>query len=195
VAVAALRFLLLTGWREGEAVSLKWSEVDFSRGVATLQDTKTGRSARHLGAPALALLADLPRLAGSPCVFPGSKPGTSFTDLGRLWDAVRHAAGLEDVRLHDLRHSFASVAAASGLSLPVIGALLGHRGVATTQRYAHLGDDPRKRAADKVAQRVAAALKAALDARRGPKRDISRSYTAPKSVGADARRNTMWAVA
>lgn len=160
VAVAALRFLLLTGWREGEALGLRWDEIDFSRGIATLPTTKTGRSARHLGAPALMLVSELPRVEGSVYVFPGAKPGTHLQDFKRLWEAVRHAAELHDVRLHDLRHSFASAGVADGLSLPVLGALLGHREVATTQRYAHLGDDPRKRAADQVAASVAAALAA-----------------------------------
>ena len=159
-AVAALRFLLLTGWREREALTLEWAAIDAERGIATLADTKTGRSARHLGAPALALLAGLPRLEGSRYVFPGGKPGAHLQDLTRVWEAVRHAAGLADVRLHDLRHSFASAAVSGGLSLPVLAALLGHREVATTQRYAHLGDDPR-RAADQASGDVAAALRGA----------------------------------
>jgi integrase len=157
-AVAALRFLLLTGWRESEALTLEWAAVDVERGIATLADTKTGRSARHLGAPALALLAGVPRVGDSPYVFPGAKPGAHLADLTRVWEAVRHATGLANVRLHDLRHSFASTAVSGGLSLPVLAALLGHREVATTQRYAHLGDDPRRRAADRVSGDVAAAL-------------------------------------
>jgi integrase len=158
-AVAALRFLILTGWREGEALGLRWDQVDFARGIAALPDTKTGRSDRHIGAPALALLDELPRLADSPFVFPGQKPGTHLVEIKRVWESVRHAAKLEGVRLHDLRHSFASVGASGGLSLPMIGALLGHREVSTTQRYAHLGDDPRKAAADRVATQVAAAMR------------------------------------
>ena len=79
-------------------------------------------------------------------------------EIKRVWEAVRHSAKLEGVRLHDLRHSFASVGAAGGLSLTMIGALLGHREVSTTQRYAHLGDDPRKAAADRVSAHVAAAM-------------------------------------
>jgi integrase len=157
-AVAALRFLVLTGWRESEALGLRWNQVDFARSLATLPDTKTGRSNRHLGAPALALLSELPRTEDSPFVFPGAKPGTHLVEIKRVWEAVRHAAGLHGVRLHDLRHSFASVGASGGLSLPMIGALLGHREVSTTQRYSHLADDPRKAAADRVAAEVAAML-------------------------------------
>jgi integrase len=157
-AVAALRFLILTGWRESEALGLRWEQVDFARSLATLPDTKTGRSNRHLGDAALTLLSELPRLEDSPFVFPGGKPGTHLVEIKRVWEAVRHAAGLSGVRLHDLRHSFASVGASGGLSLPMIGALLGHREVSTTQRYAHLADDPRKAAADRVAAQVAAML-------------------------------------
>jgi integrase len=158
-AVAALRFLILTGWRESEALGLRWDQVDVARSLTTLPDTKTGRSDRHIGAPVLALLTEIPRLAECPFVFPGSKPGSHLVEIKRVWEAVRHAAKLEGVRLHDLRHSFASVGASGGLSLPMIGALLGHREVSTTQRYAHLGDDPRKAAADRVAAQVAAALR------------------------------------
>jgi hypothetical protein len=103
-------------------------------------------------------------------VFPGAKPGTHFTDTARLWAAVRHAAGLPDVRLHDLRHAFASVAASGGLMLPLIGALLGHTDSATTARYAHLVDTSRRRAADSVSGAVAAAL-AGIDSLAAPSTD------------------------
>jgi hypothetical protein len=92
------------GWREREALTLEWAHVDFGRGVATLPDTKTGRSVRELGTPALAVLDAMRayQQAGTPFVFPGAKPGAHYTDTARVWDAVRHAAGLPDVRLHDL---------------------------------------------------------------------------------------------
>jgi integrase len=155
-----LRFLLLTGWRESEALTLRWSDLNTERGTATLRETKTGRSERELGAPALLLVNDLRRLrkADNPYVFYGAKDAAHFTDTARLWDCVRHAAGLPDVRLHDLRHGYASVGLASGLTLPVIGALLGHSDVATTSRYAHLADTARKRAADLTAGAIANAL-------------------------------------
>ncbi|GJG87443.1 hypothetical protein tb265_26240 [Gemmatimonadetes bacterium T265] len=160
VAIAVLRFLLLSGWREREALTLRWDAVDLGRGVATLADTKTGRSVRELGAPALAVVDAMRahRQAGNPYVFPGAKPGAHFTDTARVWDAARHAAGLAEVRLHDLRHAFASVAASGGLTLPLIGALLGHMDSATTARYAHLVDSSRKRAAELTSGAVAAAL-------------------------------------
>lgn len=159
-ALALLRFLMLSGWREGEARLLKWDEINLERGFATLGDTKTGRSVRQLGAPAVELLAELPRLQGCPYVFPGATAAKPIVNITRLWESVRHAAGLDDLRIHDLRHAFASVAASGGLSLPLVGALLGHRNASTTQRYAHLGADPAKIAADRVANDVNAMLRA-----------------------------------
>lgn len=160
VGTAALRFLILTGWREREALTLEWEHVDLARGMATLPDTKTGRSVRELGAPALAVLEAMRarRQLANPHVFPGRKPGSHFQDTARVWDAVRHAAGLPDVRLHDLRHAFASVAASGGLTLPMIGALLGHADSASTSRYAHLVESSRKWAAEQTSTAIAAAL-------------------------------------
>ena len=160
VGTAALRFLLLTGWREREALSLEWTHLDTDRGCATLAESKTGRSVRELGAPALAVVRAMRayQQAGNPYVFAGAKRGAHYTDTARVWDAVRHAAGLPDLRLHDLRHAFASVAASGGLTLPLIGALLGHLDSATTARYAHLVDSSRKSAAELTSAAVAAAL-------------------------------------
>jgi integrase len=151
-AVSAIRFLLLTGWREREALTLKWSDVDLARGVAVLPDTKTGRSPRVLGAPARLLLDELPRIEGSPYVFPGRDARKPLVEINRVWYAVREVAELNDVRLHDLRHSFASVSASSGASLLMIGRLLGHRDTATTAKYAHLLEDPVRETADRAAQ-------------------------------------------
>ncbi len=154
-AVAAIRFLVLTGWREGEALTLRWSDLDLERGHATLPDTKTGKSVRRLGAPARLLLSELPRADGSPYVFPGRSPDRPLVEINRVWYAVRTAAKLDDVRLHDLRHSFASVSASMGGSLLVIGKLLGHRDNATTAKYAHLFDDPVRAAADATSGQLA----------------------------------------
>lgn len=157
-AIALLRFLLFSGWREGEARTLRWDALNIKRDSAILADTKTGRSVRQLGAPARSLLDALPRLDGSLYVFPGASADRPIADVSRLWDAVRHAAGMRDLRIHDLRHAFASVAASGGLSLPIIGSLLGHRQSSTTQRYAHLAADPLKLAADQTAGDIAAFL-------------------------------------
>lgn len=160
VAVAALRLLLFTGWREKEALTLRWDAVDLTQAIATLADTKTGRSKRPLSAPVVALLSDQEQVEGSPFVFPGKISGQPLKEIQRLWYAVRFAAGLEDVRLHDLRHSMASFAAAQGHSLLLIGKLLGHKDQRSTARYAHIGDDVRKAVADSVGFHIDLALKA-----------------------------------
>jgi integrase len=154
-AIAAIRLLALTGCRETEILSLRWDAVDFERGYLRLDDTKTGKSVRPLGQSAVALLAALPRIQGNPYVLPGLTAKEHLKEIKRVWYAVRHAAKLKELRLHDLRHSFASVPAASGESLLVVRSLLGHKNVATTERYAHLGDDPAKRAADRTAGSIA----------------------------------------
>jgi integrase len=164
-AVAAIRFLLFTGWREQEALTLRWTEVDMTRGTVTLPETKTGKSHRPIGAPAVALLAALPRLEGSPYVFPGALPGQPLREIKRVWTAARHAAALDGVRLHDLRHTVASFAMGSGYSLFLTGKLLGHTRAETTQRYAHLADDARKAAADMVAGEIASAMTGRSSAR------------------------------
>jgi integrase len=162
-AVNAIRMLLLSGWREQEVLALEWSSLDLESGRARLQDTKTGLSWRPLGGAALQLLLEMPRIQGSRFVFPGGKPTAPLTDIKHVWHAVRDAAGLPDVRLHDLRHHFASAGAQRGISLAALGAVLGHREIATTKKYAHLGEDPTKRAADEIAAAVASSLAGATE--------------------------------
>ncbi len=163
VAVAVLRLLILSGWREQEALTLRWDAVDFSRGMVTLEATKAGRSVRALPAAALALIADQPKTEGSAYVFPGRVEGKPIREIQRLWHAVRHHAGLPGVRLHDLRHSVASFAAAQGHSLILIGKMLGHKDQRSTERYAHLADDARKAMADSVGAQIDRALKANVE--------------------------------
>jgi integrase len=153
--VAAIRLLATTGCRENEILSLRWDAVDFERGFLRLADTKTGRSTRPLGEAAIAILKALPVVKDNPFVLPSKHPGQHIKEIRRLWEAVRHAAKIEDVRLHDLRHSFASIPAISGESMLVVRSLLGHANVATTERYAHLADDPVKRAADRTSSDIA----------------------------------------
>jgi integrase len=164
VAVAGLRLLMFTGWREKEALTLRWDAVDFSRSLVTLEDTKSGRSTRPVSAPALALIAAQPKLQGSEYVFPGRVDGKPLQEIQRLWYAVRAAAKLEGVRLHDLRHSVASIAAEQGHSLFLIGKLLGHKDQRSTARYAHLADDARKAMADSVGAQINQALSASVGA-------------------------------
>jgi integrase len=155
-AVAAVKLLVFTGARLGEILGLQWDWVNLERGDARLPDSKTGAKTLHLPAPALEVLAGLPRIEGVPYVL-GAKRGTTFVE--EPWRRMRKAAGLDDVRLHDLRHSFASIAVAGGMGLPIIGKMLGHTQASTTQRYAHLASDPVKAAAAQVAGKIAAAMK------------------------------------
>jgi integrase len=163
--VALIKLLVFTGARLGEILTLEWNQVDFERREARLADSKTGRKTIHLSLAALEILTNLPRLADNPHVIPGDKPGGHFIGVQRPWQRIRAAAGLEGLRIHDLRHAFASVAASSGMALPIIGKLLGHTQAATTQRYAHLAADPVKAAAEDVAGRISEAMK--QGARRG----------------------------
>lgn len=155
---AAVRLLLFTGARLGEILTLRWDMVDLGAGVLRLPESKTGAKLVYLNAPACEVLAGLPRLKGNPHVIIGEKRGAHLVNLEKPWRRIRRAAKLDDVRLHDLRHSFASMGAAHGMSLPLIGKLLGHSQPGTTARYAHLADDPVKQASEAVAARIAAAM-------------------------------------
>lgn len=165
-AIHAIRLLILTGARCGEVLDLKWDMIDWERGCAHLEDSKTGRRALYLPAPALSLLSNIAREEDAVYVIPGGyatghrkgKGDKPLTNIKDPWRTIRTHAGLEDVRLHDLRHSFASVGVANGLSLPIIGKLLGHRETATTARYAHLSDDPIRSAVNTIGGRVNDAL-------------------------------------
>src|SRR5262249_30359019 len=150
----AIKLLLLTGCRKGEIIGLEWRHVDFERSCLRLPDSKTGAKVIPLNGAAMAILEGLPRVGGNPHVIPGIRADTAGPAVGQAWQRVRKAAGLSDVRLHDLRHSFASVAVGGGASLPLIGGLLGHKHAATTARYAHLSDDPLRQVTDMVGQRI-----------------------------------------
>lgn len=158
VAVAALRFLMFSGWRESEVLTLEWSNIDLASGTATLPDTKSGKSVRTIPAPAREILAAQPRVQGSPYAFPGRDPMQPLREIQRLWYAARSEARLEDVRLHDLRHSVASFAGGRGYSLFLIGKLLGHKDQRSTARYAHLADDIRRTMADDVGELIREAM-------------------------------------
>ena len=157
-AIAAIRLILLTGCRSGEIKGLRWSEVDFQRRCLRLADSKTGRKTIYLSSGALQVLAGIEREDDNPHVIVGAKPGSHFRGLSRPWFRIRKRAGLDDVRLHDLRHTYASVGAGIGLSLPMIGNLLGHTVPATTQRYAHLAANPMLEAAERIGASLDAAM-------------------------------------
>ena len=157
-AVAAIRLLILTGARLREILDAQWSQLDLERGVLFLADSKTGKKPLYLSAAAQAVIASLPRVKGNPHIIAGAREGAPRADLSKPWRAVRRAAKLVGVRLHDLRHSFASFGAGASLGLPIIGKLLGHSQAATTHRYAHLDADPLRRAVETIGNTIAAAM-------------------------------------
>ena len=154
-AIAAVRLLMLTGCRLSEIQKLRWEHVDLEAGELRLPDTKTGAKVVYLGDPAISVLRGINRQDGNPWAVAGRKPGSHLTDLQHPWRRIRARAGLDDVRIHDLRHSFASGGLLVGEGLPMIGKLLGHTQVQTTARYAHLANDPVKSAANRIASRIA----------------------------------------
>lgn len=151
--IAGLRLLTLTGARLSEVLTLKWDWVDFDHAALRLPDSKTGAKVVSLPAAALKLLSDLPR--NSKYVLPGLDGSHHFVGIQRPWRRIRDKAGLANLRIHDLRHGFASMAAASGESMKLIGAALGHRQSSTTDRYAHLSADPVRALVDRTAAKIA----------------------------------------
>ena len=150
-AVAAIRLLVLTGCRRSEILGLRWEHVDLASGELRLPDSKTGARLVPLSPAAAEVITELPRTPGNPWVISGRKAGAPLRNLQYPWEILRARAGLDDVRIHDLRHSFASRALALGESLSMIGELLGHRRARTTARYAHLALDSVKTSASRVA--------------------------------------------
>lgn len=163
-AIAAIRLLLFSGARRSEILTLKWEWIDLQTGIARLPDSKTGARNIFLSAPALELLNALPRMAGNPYVLPGDRAAAPFVGIAKPWERIRATAGLHDVHLHDLRHSFASAAIGGGDALYIVGRLLGHKKSVTTERYAHLADDPAKAAADRTGARIAAMMGGGMQA-------------------------------
>jgi integrase len=155
--IALVRLLVFTGARLSEIQKARWEWLDLGAGILRLPDSKTGAKTVVLPAPALDVLARIPRTVGNPYVITGESD-RYLVNVWKQWAKLRRSAGLDDVRLHDLRHSFASVGASGGMSLNIIGALLGHTQAQTTSRYAHLASDPLKAAADRIASTIAASM-------------------------------------
>ena len=153
-AVVAIRLLMLTGCRLSEIQKLRWEHVDLEAGELRLPDSKTGGRAVPLAPSAVRLLESLPRDEDNPWVIAGKKPGSHLSDLQHPWRRIRTRAELDGVRIHDLRHSFASRALALGEGLPMIGKLLGHTQVQTTARYAHLARDTVKASAARIGDSI-----------------------------------------
>ncbi len=157
-AIAAIRLLILTGARVSEILTLTWEEVDLERGLLLLKTSKTGQKPIYLNKASVMILDSLPRLSKNPYVIIGSKPATHLASLRKHWVRICREAKLNDVRLHDLRHSFASLAASGGASLPIIGRLLGHTQPQTTARYAHLANDPLREVNEMVGEQLSGVL-------------------------------------
>lgn len=157
-AIAAIRLLIFTGARRGEILNLRWEDVDLENGFINLAVSKTGKKTIFIPAPALQILSDLERKEGSPYVIPGKIIGAPLYDLKGPWRRIRKIAGLDGLRIHDLRHTFASVGAVGGVPLQIVGKLLGHASMDTTERYSHLAADPIKAAADAIANKIATAI-------------------------------------
>ena len=174
-----IRLLLFTGCRRGEVLGLRWSEVHPD--ALMLADSKTGPRKVPLNSQARAVLRRRPR-NGSPFVFPSPQdPSRPRSRNLALWNRVRREAGIEDVRLHDLRHTVASHAAMNGVPLPVVSRLLGHSNPRTTLRYAHLGDREIEAAAERVGESIAAIMDSGIPEDRNRRQDARRVPTAPPS--------------
>ncbi len=156
--IAAIRLLMLTGCRKSEILDLRWDDVDRTVGELRLRDAKAGPRMVHLTAPIREVLEGLPRSPGNARVITGPRGQGCKTNLDQCWRRIRARAGLQDVRLHDLRHSYASRALALGEGLPTIGKLLGHSNISTTSRYAHLMREAEKIAANRVGESIGAHL-------------------------------------
>lgn len=158
-AAAAIRLLILTGARRGEILTLKWAYIDFEKQVIRLPDSKTGAKIINLNEPTIKVLEIIPQQVSNPYVIVGKVHGQPMVNIFKPWDIVRKAAGLDDFRLHDIRHSFASTAAESGASLLHIGKLLGHKKSTTTERYAHIANNPIKELNEKVGTLIKDSMK------------------------------------
>jgi integrase len=154
--IAAIRLLLLTGCRLGEIQRLRWEDVRSNH--LLLPDSKTGPKRVMLGQEAIRVLDRIDRVSNNPYVIVGTLPGQHWTDLQRPWRRLRAKAGLPNLRIHDLRHAYASIGASNGESLPMIGKLLGHATVQTTARYAHLASEPVRTVADRISATIAGLL-------------------------------------
>ena len=155
---AAIRLLMFTGARRGEILSLKWNYIDLEQGVARLPDSKTGFKVLQLSSPAVAVLESLPQF--TEYVLPSNSASGHMVDIKKPWGNLLKHSGLSGWRIHDLRHAFASMMVNSGASLPIVGKILGHTQARTTQRYAHLEENPARKAAEEAAAKIAAALQA-----------------------------------
>lgn len=156
-AVQAVRLLLLTGCRLGEVLSLKWAFVDFENGWLNLPTSKTGPKIVHLNSAAIDVLLGCVGM-DETWVLPGRRDGKPMSDLKKPWTRLKETAGIEDVRIHDLRHSYGSIGAAMNLGAPILKEILGHTDIRTTSKYMHLGSDPIKAGNEAIGSLIASRL-------------------------------------
>jgi integrase len=156
-ALAAIKLLLFTGMRKSEVLTLRRTWIDFERGALRLPDSKSGAKPVPLGTAPLEILRELPKVANNPHAI-ASGDRAHFKGLQKVWKKIRADAKLNDVRLHDLRHHFISVGASNGESLYILGKVVGHRQASTTQRYAHLADNPVLAAAERISSLIAQSI-------------------------------------
>lgn len=180
--IAAIRLYLFTGARRDEILSLKWAHADTNRKLLRLPDSKTGEKFIRLSEPAVAVLSALPHVVGNPYVIVGNRTSQHLVNIQKPWSRLRKQAGLGDLRLHDLRHSFASIIASGGGSLQKIGDLLGHKNIQTTMRYAHLFDDPVRQLNEDAGMIIADAMDAQKIAARAAKQPLNRPKLAAKAL-------------
>ena len=157
-ALSAIRLLIFTGCRRNEILKLQWKDVSIDKAMLMLPETKTVARPVYLSAPAISVLATLPRVAKNPYVIVGEREGRHLVNLRKVWVRICKVARLKNVRLHDLRHSFASVGVSGGASLPIIGKLLGHAKSSTTEKYSHLAADPVRAVNEAMGSQIAAML-------------------------------------
>jgi integrase len=153
----AIQLLLLTGARKSEALRATWDQFDLDRGVWTKPSAHTKQKRTEhvpLSAPAIELLSKLKRSAESEHVFPGRAAGQPLENVKNVWAEVRKMAQIENCRIHDLRHTYASHLVSDGVPLAIVGKLIGHTQSQTTERYAHLADSALRRATDLFGRKV-----------------------------------------
>jgi integrase len=159
-----IRLILLTGARRGEAMNARWDQFDLENGIWTKPAATTKQRRLHrvpLSKAAIELLSTIRSgvPTGCPWVFPGEIKGNPLREMQSFWEGVRDKAKLGDARIHDLRHTFASLLVSGGMTLPMVGRLLGHTQAQTTLRYAHLYDDPLRAGLDQVGDTLRPKLK------------------------------------
>ena len=191
-AVAAIRLLILTGCRKREILHLRWDQVNAEAGELVLPETKTGPRVVSLSPRAVQVLKSIERVPGSPWVIPGRVEGRPMRNIDEAWGVVCELSGLEDTRIHDCRHSFASRALALGENLPMIGRLLGHSELQATERYAHLDRGWVREAAVRISESIAADFLTGYPGQKGEQLpEVPRTQEAGEEI-ADGPSSLAW---